>query len=292
MHQSNSIGKTCPYCLTTITEDQEAVYCSICEMPHHKECWIENKGCTTFGCMGTMVDDINSDKGISQAKSQENLFCSKCGTSFEAGQRFCVVCGSALQTPAPTLIIAAAPDDLPSIDIDSQPIAAPVTCQQPRFEQQSGYGAGVETGSRADNDQDLILFIGSNQPYYLNQFHVMNVKSTKTSWNWCAFLFSVYWMAYRKMYKLAAIILVVVSILAMIPVIGTLVAIGVSVAIGILGNYLYMTYVEEELRMARTLESSQAILYIHKKGGTSIGGMFAVMGIYILALMVIFISIM
>ena len=28
--------------------------CSACEMPHHKDCWIENQGCTTFGCQGTI----------------------------------------------------------------------------------------------------------------------------------------------------------------------------------------------------------------------------------------------
>ena len=33
---------------------REIVQCSACEMPHHKDCWIENQGCTTFGCQGTI----------------------------------------------------------------------------------------------------------------------------------------------------------------------------------------------------------------------------------------------
>ncbi|MBS6511323.1 MAG: hypothetical protein KH334_06465, partial [Clostridiales bacterium] len=48
------IGKICPYCKTAFVEGDEIVQCSACEMPHHKDCWIENQGCTTFGCQGTI----------------------------------------------------------------------------------------------------------------------------------------------------------------------------------------------------------------------------------------------
>lgn len=48
------LGKICPYCKTEFIEGDEIVICSDCEMPHHKECFIENKGCTTFGCQGSM----------------------------------------------------------------------------------------------------------------------------------------------------------------------------------------------------------------------------------------------
>lgn len=53
------IGKICPYCKTAFAEGDEIVQCSACEMPHHKDCWIENQGCTTFGCQGTIrgLDD-------------------------------------------------------------------------------------------------------------------------------------------------------------------------------------------------------------------------------------------
>ena len=47
-------GKICPYCKTAFKPDDEIVVCSECDMPHHKDCWIENQGCTTFGCLGTI----------------------------------------------------------------------------------------------------------------------------------------------------------------------------------------------------------------------------------------------
>ena len=47
-------GMLCPYCKTPLTENDSIVVCSSCEMPHHLNCWQENKGCTTFGCTGTV----------------------------------------------------------------------------------------------------------------------------------------------------------------------------------------------------------------------------------------------
>lgn len=52
------IGKICPYCKTAFTPEDDVVMCSACEMPHHKDCWIENRGCTTFGCTGT-IENLN-----------------------------------------------------------------------------------------------------------------------------------------------------------------------------------------------------------------------------------------
>ncbi len=45
-------GKTCPYCQFPIKQDSETVLCSSCRVPHHRECWQENGGCTTYGCQG------------------------------------------------------------------------------------------------------------------------------------------------------------------------------------------------------------------------------------------------
>jgi hypothetical protein len=51
--QYNYIGKTCPFCQFTIKSNRGAVLCPVCKVPHHKACWEENKGCTTFGCKET-----------------------------------------------------------------------------------------------------------------------------------------------------------------------------------------------------------------------------------------------
>lgn len=55
-------GKICPFCQTEFKPNDEIVVCSECDMPHHKDCWIENQGCTTFGCLGAIkaVDNVET----------------------------------------------------------------------------------------------------------------------------------------------------------------------------------------------------------------------------------------
>jgi len=40
----------CPYCQFRLAHDSEVIVCIDCKTPHHKECWLENDRCTTFGC--------------------------------------------------------------------------------------------------------------------------------------------------------------------------------------------------------------------------------------------------
>jgi len=51
LQADNSItGRTCPYCQTPIKPGIPVVTCPACQIPHHKECWEESNGCTTYGC--------------------------------------------------------------------------------------------------------------------------------------------------------------------------------------------------------------------------------------------------
>lgn len=46
----------CPYCREAIVE-ADALVCSGCHTPHYKDCWIENGGCTVFGCSSAPLDE-------------------------------------------------------------------------------------------------------------------------------------------------------------------------------------------------------------------------------------------
>ena len=78
----NYIGKICPYCKTEIRTDDEVQVCPKCGIAHHKSCWEENLGCTTFGCAG--------NHGQSKANA---LTCENCGAVMESTQKFCPKCG-------------------------------------------------------------------------------------------------------------------------------------------------------------------------------------------------------
>ncbi len=54
MANSNQ-GKTCPYCQYPIKNEADIMVCPGCKVPHHRECWQENGGCTTFACKGVAI---------------------------------------------------------------------------------------------------------------------------------------------------------------------------------------------------------------------------------------------
>lgn len=96
------VGKKCPFCNCGFTDEDDIVVCSECEMPHHKECWIENQGCSTYGCNGT----IQSSGCVAAQPSTDSQLntCPNCGRLMEEGAQFCGGCGNRvaiIPPPAP-----------------------------------------------------------------------------------------------------------------------------------------------------------------------------------------------
>lgn len=100
----------CPYCQTNIKENADKIVCPSCHTPHHKECWEENKGCTTYGCVNNpntkaksvdignrTVEDIqqmlNRDK-----QDVKTVECPNCKKQIEEGSQYCKYCGASTDT--------------------------------------------------------------------------------------------------------------------------------------------------------------------------------------------------
>lgn len=94
-------GKLCPYCKTELKQGDDIIVCSECNMPHHKDCWIENKGCTTFGCLGTI--DTPKETSLNDFELTLDDFdmvrCKQCGNLTQKSERYCVYCGNSLEQP-------------------------------------------------------------------------------------------------------------------------------------------------------------------------------------------------
>ena len=99
---NNSVGQTCPYCQFPIKPDDEVVYCSQCNLPHHAQCWQENGKCTTFGCDGHPAATPNDkypggNLGASYIDlTIDDCICSRCGASNSISATFCSQCGNNL----------------------------------------------------------------------------------------------------------------------------------------------------------------------------------------------------
>jgi len=93
----------CPYCQTKIKDGADNTICSVCGIPHHRECWDENKGCTTYGCEGNPVtENVITEQTISASVIQDEtqsvaepaeVECPQCKEKTEAGAQFCKQCG-------------------------------------------------------------------------------------------------------------------------------------------------------------------------------------------------------
>src|SRR5215813_12445304 len=48
----------CPYCRMAFDEQgPPKIFCTACGMAHHEDCYMENGGCTVFGCPKAPADD-------------------------------------------------------------------------------------------------------------------------------------------------------------------------------------------------------------------------------------------
>lgn len=304
------IGKICPYCKTEFQPEDEVVVCSVCEMPHHKECWIENKACTTFGCTGTIVGADQYTQAV-----ENKSFCTKCGAPLNEGQKFCSSCGTpAGATGEPHFRPAGTPAANQTyqqpVYTPPQPVTPPYQAPQPQYtapqpnpvyQQNTGYqqynGYQQNTGYQQNAggyqqphqpvDPDLYAFIKTNQASYIPKFQKMQTTNSNTSWNWCSFLFGASWFAYRKMYGIAAVVYVISLVSLLIPGLGSIIQLALWICSGLFGNHFYKQYVDGELRIAKGMDTYNKTAYMEKKGGTSVAAVCILLGVgFILSLII------
>lgn len=95
-------GATCPICQTSIAEDEFAVTCPQCNQIHHRECWSEVGGCSTYGCKQAPSID-KSEATASQARSAwgDDKVCPACGETIKSIALRCRFCETDFDTVDP-----------------------------------------------------------------------------------------------------------------------------------------------------------------------------------------------
>jgi len=117
------------------------------------------------------------------------------------------------------------------------------------------------------------FYIQKNIDYYINKFTKMQMSVSSVSWNWCAFLFSSYWLIYRKMYKEFAIVaalevFTIPAAASLLEPLGSLTLL-VSIFTGLFGNYLYMKHIDRLIDNEPVEEEIRLDEYRNKTGGTT-----------------------
>lgn len=143
---------------------------------------------------------------------------------------------------------------------------------------------------------EAIAYIGKNSEYYLEKWG-RHQKSFYKGWNWAAALFRIEWMAYRKMYVEAVLVLIAVMVLGIaidgllrflnIRLPEGLFTLAIQVLIGFFANGLYRMKALRTLQKTRHMDAPQRLSYLSKKGGTSLVGLFVFLCMQIIAFAII-----
>lgn len=270
-------GKICPFCKTEFKPNDEIIVCSECEMPHHKDCWITNQGCTTFGCSGTIESADNTVTSVTAqnmtfedvpiTSTEDYVYCTNCGSQNTASSLFCRMCGnrivkntSAVQSTAYT---QSNPADQNAYSYANQYNTA--------YQQQSSYSSVSYNAYQSTSvDADIQHLIGVNSEYYVSKFQEIKAQNNQASWNWAAFLFGPYWMIYRRMYGYGTAFLAAIFLITLInSLFLSLISFGIYIVVGILGNSIYMKSIDAKAAQAKSMNESLHSQYIVRNSGVN-----------------------
>ena len=126
-------------------------------------------------------------------------------------------------------------------------------------------------------------FIGPNGTYYDDYWRWMDWRGRSRSWNWAAALSFGGWLAYRRLYRLAALHLAWLGLLLAlalngVPLLLVAILLGAgAVALGSYGNALYFRKFRQAAVQAaqRQTEHRARLDALAKAGGTSRGAVLA-----------------
>ena len=191
-------GLSCPVCGKAFEDRDDIVACPVCGAPHHRDCWKSEGHCHFEDKHGTA--DQWSRETAAANRSADTRRCPHCGADNSPFVEFCGHCGRPIEGQA----------------WQSEPQPEPQFQTPPaygeyapyRIRQTNQYG-GVDKDAviAGVSAEDLAAVVVQNTPYYLPRFSKMDQTGKAVSFNWMAFLFTPYWLMFRKNYLFGALTL-------------------------------------------------------------------------------------
>lgn len=95
-------GATCPICQTSIGDEEFAVTCPQCSQVHHRECWSEVGGCSTYGCtQAPAIDKSENSAATPRSGWGDDKKCPACGEIIKSIALRCRYCETDFDTVDP-----------------------------------------------------------------------------------------------------------------------------------------------------------------------------------------------
>ena len=192
-------GLSCPVCGKAFEDHEDIVSCPVCGAPHHRECWKSEGHCHFEDKHGT-AEQWSRERATAAEKPADTRRCPHCGADNSPFVEFCGHCGRPIEGKA----WQSEPQQMP-------PFQAP-----PAYGEYAPYrihpvnqfgGVDKDAVIAGVSAEDLAAVVVQNTPYYLPRFKKMDEGGRSVSFNWIAFLFTPYWLMFRKNYLFGALTL-------------------------------------------------------------------------------------
>ena len=195
----NFLGNPCPWCGEKFAEGDDIVVCPECGTPHHRACYKEHSACANeekhgenFEWKSAAIPHVHKPEHSENASS-EKASCPNCGTENPGNSRYCLNCG------APISEGAFQPKQVSSFEEFQRERTRIFTESFSSFE-------GISA-------KEVAIYVRSNVGYFLPRFAAFG-KGAKFDTNFSAFIFSYFYLFFRKMYGLGIAVFAATTLLS------------------------------------------------------------------------------
>ena len=196
----NFLGNPCPYCGKNFESGDDIVVCPECGTPHHRDCYKEHSACANeekhsenFEWKGAVLHH-NHKPQPEVSVSSDPVICENCGTENTGNSRYCLSCGAPLQE-------------------EVHKSARDVSFEEFQKERERIFTESFSVDFEGVSPKEAAVFVRSNVGYFLPRFAAFS-KGAKFDTNFSAFIFSYFYLFYRKMYGLGIAVFLATAILS------------------------------------------------------------------------------
>lgn len=194
----NFFGNPCPYCGKNLAEGDDIVVCPECGTPHHRDCYKEHSACANeekhsenFEWKNPVFTHSHKPEPVPE-ENPETVLCGHCGMENPGSARYCLGCGAPLSEEKPHVFSSE---------------------EEFQRERERIITESFSASFDGISAKEAAIYVRSNVGYFLPRFAAFS-KGAKFDTNFSAFIFSFFYLFYRKMYALGIGVLLATTILS------------------------------------------------------------------------------